>query len=85
MNLNEKIINYASQYDLSDFHIRSNQPIALRENGSILVFEEDFISREDIENFWKSSLNKSQLQEIVNNRDLDFAKSKSLLLSLIHI
>ena len=73
MNLNEKIINYASQYDLSDFHIRSNQPIALRENGSILVFEEDFISREDIENFWKSSLNKSQLQEIVNNRDLDFA------------
>ena len=40
---------------------------------SILVFEEDFISREDIENFWKSSLNKSQLQEIVNNRDLDFA------------
>ena len=46
---------------------------ALRENGSILVFEEDFISREDIENFWKSSLNKSQLQEIVNNRDLDFA------------
>ena len=44
-----------------------------RENGSILVFEEDFISREDIENFWKGSLNKSQLQEIVNNRDLDFA------------
>ena len=58
---------------MSDFHIRSNQPIALRENGSILVFEEDFISREDIENFWKGSLNKSQLQEIVNNRDLDFA------------
>ena len=25
------------------------------------------------ENFWKNSLNKSQLQEIVNNRDLDFA------------
>ena len=72
MSLDEKIINYSSNYDLSDFHIRSNQPLALRENGSILVFEEDVISREDIENFWKSSLNKSQLQEIVNNRDLRF-------------
>ena len=45
MSLDEKIINYASQYDLSDFHIRSNQPLALRENGSILVFEEDVISQ----------------------------------------
>ena len=73
MSLDEKISNYASNYDLSDFHIRSNQPLALRENGSILVFEEDIISRQELENFWKSHLNKSQLQEIVNSRDLDFA------------
>ena len=73
MSLDEKISNYASNYDLSDFHIRSNQPLALRENGSILVFEDDIISRQELENFWKSHLNKSQLQEIVNSRDLDFA------------
>ena len=73
MSLEDKIKTYAKQYDLSDFHIRSNQPLALRENGSIVVNQEDIISREDIETFWKSSLNKSQLQEIVSNRDLDFA------------
>ncbi len=73
MSLDERISNYASNYDLSDFHIRSNQPLALRENGSILVFEDDIISRQELESFWKSHLNKSQLQEIVNSRDLDFA------------
>jgi twitching motility protein PilT len=73
MSLEDKIKTYAKQYDLSDFHIRSNQPLALRENGSIVVNQEDIISREDIETFWKGNLNKSQLQEIVNNRDLDFA------------
>ena len=41
MSLEDKIKTYAKQYDLSDFHIRSNQPLALRENGSIVVNQED--------------------------------------------
>ena len=54
MSLEDKIKTYAKQYDLSDFHIRSNQPLALRENGSIVVNQEDIISREDIETFGKA-------------------------------
>ena len=73
MKLDDLITSYASQYDLSDFHIRSNQPMSLRENGMIITSSTDIVSREQLELFWKEHLNKSQLQEIVTKRDLDFA------------
>ena len=71
--LAEKLKKYAEDYDLSDIHIRSNQPIAIRVNGEIMVFEDDVISKLELEEFWKSVLTKKQLIEIVNERDLDFA------------
>ena len=73
MKLDDLITSYAGQYDLSDFHIRSNQPMSLRENGMIITSSTDIVSREQLELFWKEHLNKSQLQEIVTKRDLDFA------------
>jgi len=73
MSLEEKIANYTSQHDLSDFHIRSNQPMAIRVDGSVKLFEDDIITRQEIELFWKNSLNKVQLKEIVITKDLDFA------------
>jgi len=73
MSLEEKISNYTSQHDLSDFHIRSNQPMAIRVDGSVKLFEDDIITRQEIELFWKNSLNKVQLKEIVITKDLDFA------------
>jgi twitching motility protein PilT len=71
--LAEKLKKYAEDYDLSDVHIRSSQPIAIRVNGEIMVFEDDIISKVELEEFWKSVLTKKQLIEIVNERDLDFA------------
>ena len=73
MSLAEKISNYTDQHDLSDFHIRSNQPMAIRVHGSVMLFEDDLISRKEIELFWKESLNQAQLKEIVTTKDLDFA------------
>jgi len=71
--LADKLVQYTNDYDLSDIHIRANQPIAIRVNGEIMVFENDIITKAELEEFWKSVLTKKQLIEIVNDRDLDFA------------
>ena len=44
MSLHDKLKSYPKEYDLSDIHIRSNQPFAIRENGEIKVFSEDTLS-----------------------------------------
>ena len=73
MSLQDKLKTYPKEYDLSDIHIRSNQPFAIRENGEIKVFSNDVISRQDIESFWKQSFDKAQYDYLINNGDLDFA------------
>ena len=73
MSLIDKLKTYPKQFDLSDLHIRSNQPLAIREGGEIKVFNEDVITREQIENFWKTTLDKTQFDYLINNGDLDFA------------
>ena len=73
MSLIDKLKTYPKEFDLSDIHIRSNQPLAIREGGEIKVFNEDVITREQIESFWKSVLDKSQFDYLINNGDLDFA------------
>ena len=73
MSINEKLKSYPKEYDLSDLHIKSSQPMAIRVGGEIKVFENDIISRQDIESFWKSVLDKSQYDYLISNGDLDFA------------
>ena len=73
MSLEEKLKTYPKNHDLSDLHIRSNQPLAIREGGEIKVFNEDVITREQIESFWKTTLDKTQFDYLINNGDLDFA------------
>ena len=73
MSLIDKLKTYPKQFDLSDLHIRSNQPLAIREGGEIKVFNEDVITREQIESFWKTTLDKTQFDYLINNGDLDFA------------
>ena len=73
MSLEQKLKTYPKEYDLSDIHIRSNQPFAIRTSGEIKVFENDVITRQDIETFWKASLDKAQYDYLINNGDLDFA------------
>ena len=73
MSVIDKLKTYPKQFDLSDLHIRSNQPLAIREGGEIKVFNEDVITREQIESFWKTTLDKTQFDYLINNGDLDFA------------
>jgi twitching motility protein PilT len=73
MSLEDKLRDYPKQYELSDIHIRSNQPFAIRENGSIRTFPNDVITRTDIESYWKKCLDKAQFDYLTQNGDLDFA------------
>ena len=42
------IEQYSKNYQLSDLHIRANQPLAIREHGEIVTFPDDTVSGEDI-------------------------------------
>ena len=44
MSLHDKLKTYPKEYDLSDIHIRSDQPFAIRENGEIKVFNNDVVT-----------------------------------------
>ena len=37
--LADKLIQYTNDHDLSDIHIRANQPLAIRVNGEIMVLK----------------------------------------------
>jgi hypothetical protein len=52
----EKIERYASEYALSDIHIRSDQPVAIREDGIIRTFVEDVPTRGEVESFISSCM-----------------------------
>ena len=67
MSLEDKLRDYPKQYELSDIHIRSNQPFAIRENGSIRTFPNDVITRTDIESYWKKCLDKAQFDYLTQN------------------
>ena len=85
MSLHDKLKTYPKEYDLSDIHIRSNQPFAIRENGEIKVFENDVISRQDIESFWKQSLDKAQYDYLITNGDLVLAQILMLLQNYLYL
>ena len=59
MSLAQKLVEYTSQYDLSDIHIRCNQPLAIIVSGEIMVFDNEIMTKELIESFWKSVLTKN--------------------------
>ena len=49
--MEEKITKYTQENNLSDIHIRSNQPAAIRVNGEIITFPEDIITDKAFEEF----------------------------------
>lgn len=69
----EKIVNYTNNFSLSDIHIHSDEPIALRVNGSIHVQEDDMIKRSDIEAFIEETLDDEQKAQYHEQKDLDLA------------
>lgn len=70
---NDILVEYTRNYDLSDIHIRSNEPIALRINGNIEIIKDDFVSESDINEFIEVVLDKKNFEAFQQTRDADFA------------
>lgn len=70
------IQKYVDQYSLSDIHLRSDSPVAIRVDGEIMTFKEEVVSSEAIDNFIDQSLNDTQKEQ--------FKKYKNIDLSLEH-
>ncbi len=69
----DKLVNYARTTPLSDIHIHSNAPIALRMHGEIAVQEEDFISKDDVEVFLDEIFDENEKKQWVETSDVDLA------------
>jgi twitching motility protein PilT len=68
-----KIVHYATNYSLSDIHIHSDEPIALREHGSIAMQTQDFIPSKKIADFIDSILDEKQKAHFAERKDIDLA------------
>ncbi len=69
----EKIVNYATKVKLSDIHIHSDEPLAVRLHGEIHIQKEDFITRKMVEEFIASILDDQQKAHFEKQRDIDLA------------
>lgn len=69
----EKLVNYARTKKLSDLHIHSDRPIAIRTHGVIERIAEDVISRTDVEDFFNKHLDADQKKFFEDNKQIDFA------------
>jgi len=69
----DKLVNYAKNFKLSDIHMHSDEPIALRVHGVIEVQKDDFITKQQMQDFINSVLDDKQKVHFQNQRDLDLA------------
>jgi twitching motility protein PilT len=69
----EKLVKYAREYKLSDLHLHSDRPLAMRIHGTIQRVQEDVVSRKDIEDFLNKHLDVDQKDFFEKNKQVDFA------------
>jgi twitching motility protein PilT len=73
MPLLDKLVYYATNFPLSDIHVHSNEPFAMRIHGEIVSQTDDFIERQTIEAFIRSVMDDEQYAAYEAQRDADFA------------
>jgi twitching motility protein PilT len=72
----DKLVNYARTQPLSDIHLHSNAPIALRVHGGIHMIKEDVISRDDIDLFLSQIMDDEDAAIWKETGDLDLAATR---------
>lgn len=73
----ERLVELAKSYKLSDIHVHSDEPLALRISGSIEVpFPAEIIQRSEVQRFIDSIMDDEQKAQYLKQKDLDFAISK---------
>ena len=71
--MDDIIYKLSQEKCLSDIHLQTGMPIAVRINGSIIKHEKDRISKEQILKFISEHLKKSDLTRLENEKNIDFA------------
>ncbi len=69
----EKIAHYARNNKLSDIHIHSDEPLAMRIHGQIHSVPEDVITRPQLTQFIESILDAGQVEHFRKQKDVDLA------------
>lgn len=70
-----KLAHYANTMKLSDLHIHSGKPVAVRIHGDIERIDDHIVSAEDIFNFFNHYLDPEQKKFFEANKQVDFAVS----------
>ncbi len=74
MSILRKILHYARENELSDLHLRADQPMAIRVDGEVVVFEGDLISGGELLHFIETHLSSPALRDsFEHERDADLA------------
>jgi len=71
----ERIERYASEYSLSDIHVRSDQPIAIREDGVIRTFVEDTPTRDEVSRFISACMDPVHAERFDEEKNVDLGIS----------
>jgi len=67
------IVKCVDTYHLSDLHIRSNQAIAIREHGEIIILPDDVVSGQEINKFLQKHLDTFHYEKLNKEMQLDTA------------
>ena len=72
--IDQLIGKYTESHNLSDLHIRSDQPMAIRENGEIITFPDEIVSGHDVNKFLKSHLDTYHAEKLENETSKNLAE-----------
>ena len=61
------------EYRISDFHMRSGSPLAIRVNGDIQLMEDCPINNEMLEDLFRTELGEDLFETFAETKDIDFA------------
>lgn len=74
MSVEDRILAYANEYELSDLHIHADRPISIRVSGQIATFGDDIISLDDLATFIREILeNDESRANFDRDREFDLA------------
>ncbi len=73
MEIINKALHYVNHYKLSDLHLHVNEPVAIRVDGEIQVFEDDIVTQLDFDVFIKDWLTQEQRIKFMECFDADLA------------
>ena len=65
--VDQLIGKYTESHNLSDLHIRSDQPLAIREHGQIVTFPDDIVSGHEINKFLKAHIDSYHSEKLEND------------------